>query len=130
MLLVDGSDYKDVDLSVRMRAVAGELDQGGGVVWRAKDKNNYYIARYNPLEDNFRVYKVEAGKRTQFASARIPGDKKWHTLRVTMVGDRIIATSMARSTSKSKIPHFPRPARSASGQRRRPIVFDDLTVSD
>jgi hypothetical protein len=89
VVLVDGSHFKDVDLSVRLKAVAGELDQGGGVVWRAKDRNNYYIARYNPLEDNFRVYKVEAGKRTQFASAKIPGDKKWHTLRITMAGAKI-----------------------------------------
>ena len=64
--LVAKTSYKDLDLSVRLRAVAGELDRGGGLVWRAKDKKNYYIARYNPLEDNFRVYKVEDGKRTQF----------------------------------------------------------------
>ncbi len=61
--LVEGINYKDVDLSVRLRAVAGEVDRGGGVVWRAKDAKNYYIARYNPLEDNFRVYKVVGGKR-------------------------------------------------------------------
>jgi Domain of Unknown Function (DUF1080) len=89
VVLVDGTHFKDVDLSVRLKAVAGELDQGGGVVWRAKDKNNYYIARYNPLEDNFRVYKVEGGKRTQFQSAKIPGDQKWHTVRITMAGAKI-----------------------------------------
>ena len=88
-MLVDGTRYKDLDLSVRLKAVAGELDRGGGLVWRAKDKDNYYIARYNPLEDNFRVYKVEAGKRTQFQSAKVPGDTKWHTLRVTMAGTKI-----------------------------------------
>ena len=70
--LVEGTSYKDVDLSVRLKAVAGELDRGGGLVWRAKDKKNYYIARYNPLEDNFRVYKVEDGKRTQFDHAGRP----------------------------------------------------------
>ncbi len=62
--LVEGTSYKDVDLSVRLSAVAGEIDRGGGLVWRAKDKKNYYICRYNPLEDNFRVYKVVDGKRT------------------------------------------------------------------
>ncbi len=87
--LAAGTSYRDVDLSVKLRAVAGDLDRGGGVVWRAKDRKNYYIARYNPLEDNFRVYKVVDGKRTQFASARTPGDEKWHTLRVTMAGPKI-----------------------------------------
>jgi hypothetical protein len=87
--LVQGSKYRNVDLSVRLKAVAGDLDRGGGVVWRAKDAKNYYIARYNPLEDNFRVYKVENGKRTQFASAKVPGDIQWHTLRITMLNDKI-----------------------------------------
>jgi hypothetical protein len=89
VVFVDVTKYKDVDISVRLKAVAGELDRGGGLVWRAKDKDHYYIARYNPLEDNFRVYKVQAGKRTQFQSARTPGDTKWHTLRVTMTGTKI-----------------------------------------
>ncbi len=87
--LAGDTNYQDVDLSVKLKAVAGEVDRGGGLVWRAKDAKDYYIARYNPLEDNFRVYKVEGGKRTQFQDAKVPGDAAWHTLRVTMVGDRI-----------------------------------------
>src|SRR6516165_7394152 len=59
--LAADTNARDVDLSVRMKAVAGEIDQGGGLVWRAKDKGNYYLARYNPLEDNFRLYKVVDG---------------------------------------------------------------------
>src|SRR5271166_5543169 len=56
--LVEGTSCKDIDLSVKLKAVAGEVDRGGGLVWRAKDSKNYYLARYNALEDNFRVYKV------------------------------------------------------------------------
>jgi Domain of Unknown Function (DUF1080) len=89
LLLADHVSIDNVDLSVRLKAVAGGLDRGGGLVWRAKDKNNYYIARYNPLENNFRVYKVEGGKRTQFQSADTPGDTAWHTLRITMTGAKI-----------------------------------------
>lgn len=87
--LVSGASYKDLDLSVKMKAVAGEEDQGGGVIWRAKDAKNYYIARYNPLEDNYRVYKVENGRRIQFQSATIQHTDGWRTLRVTMTGDHI-----------------------------------------
>jgi hypothetical protein len=88
-LALKASNVRNIDMSVRLRARAGELDRGGGVVWRAKDAKNYYIARFNPLENNFRVYKVEGGKRTQFATADVPGDDRWHTLRVTMFDDRI-----------------------------------------
>jgi len=63
--------------------------KAGGLVWRAKDAKNYYIARYNHLEDNYRVYKVVDGNRTMFLSANITHDAAWHTLRVTMTGDHI-----------------------------------------
>jgi hypothetical protein len=89
LALVDGSKVKDVDLSVRLKAVEGKDDRGGGLVWRAKDARNYYVARYNHLEDNYRVYKVVDGKRTLFKNADIPHDDAWHTLRVTMTGDHI-----------------------------------------
>lgn len=84
--LVDGTSYKDVDVSVRVKPGAGKLDQGGGLVWRAKDKDNYYIARFNPIEDNLRLYLVENGRRTQLDHADIVGDRDWHTLRITMTG--------------------------------------------
>jgi len=47
------------------------------------------FARYNPLEDNYRLYKVENGKRTQLQSATITHSEGWHLLRVTMKDDRI-----------------------------------------
>ncbi len=87
--LIEDTRYKDLDLSVRVKANTGEIDQGGGLIWRAKDKDNYYVARYNPLEDNLRVYKVENGKRTQLDHADAPGDRKWHTLRITMTDREI-----------------------------------------
>jgi hypothetical protein len=90
--LIGDTNAKDVDLSVSLKAIAGETDQGGGLVWRAKDKSNYYLARYNPLEDNYRVYKVVDGKRTLFQNADIPHTPGWHTLRVEMRGDHIVCS--------------------------------------
>lgn len=89
LTLIKDTHYKDVDISVKMKAIAGEVDQGGGAVWRAKDANNYYIARYNPLEENYRVYKVLGGKRIQLQSSQIKYTEGWHELRVTMIGNRI-----------------------------------------
>ena len=67
--LIKDTSYKDLRLSVWLKAIAGSEDQGGGVVWRAKDAKNYYIARWNPLEDNFRVYKVVEERRRRIAQA-------------------------------------------------------------
>jgi hypothetical protein len=82
---------KDVEIMVAFKAVKGEKDQGGGLVWRFQDANNYYVARMNPLEDNYRLYKVVAGRRMQLATKedlKVPANE-WHTLKVKHVGDRI-----------------------------------------
>jgi hypothetical protein len=89
LALSSESQFKDLDLSVKMKAIDGAVDQGGGLVWRAKDAKNYYVARFNPLEDNFRVYNVVDGKRTQLESSDVKAAEGWHTLRVTMIGDHI-----------------------------------------
>ena len=61
--------FQNGDISVRMRANSGKEDQGGGIIWRVQDENNYYVARYNPLESNFRLYYVEDGLRTMLISS-------------------------------------------------------------
>ncbi len=80
----------DLDLSVKLKANGGKADQGGGLIWRCKDEKNYYICRINPLESNYRVYKVVDGKRTQLQSADVKTEAgKWYTLRAEMIGNKI-----------------------------------------
>lgn len=95
----DGS-YADVKLQVRVKAIEGDVDQGGGLVWRYVDANNYYVCRFNPLEDNFRVYKVVAGERHQLASvdANLVADE-WHTLTAAMKGNLIVCDAAGTSLS-------------------------------
>src|SRR6266436_4122893 len=69
LLIADEGSFKDLELSVRFKAVSGEVDRAGGLVFRLKDANNYYIVRANALEDNYRLYHVVAGNRRQFAGA-------------------------------------------------------------
>jgi len=90
LLLSERSFPKDLECSVRVRADAGQEDQGGGLVWRARDHKNYYITRWNPLEQNLRVYKIVGEVRTQLQSANVAADPKaWHELSASMVGSRI-----------------------------------------
>jgi hypothetical protein len=84
------SKFRNLGISVAFKANAGKIDQGGGLVWRYKDANNYYLARINPLEDNFRLYKVVDGKRTKIASANLKtAAGTWHVLRVEHQGKHI-----------------------------------------
>lgn len=91
LCVVEDSNRLDVEASVAFKAVKGKKDQGGGILWRYQDANNYYVARMNPLEDNYRVYKVVAGKRIQLGTReelKVPAGE-WHTLKIKQAGDRI-----------------------------------------
>ena len=86
-LCIANEEFMDVSLSVKLRSRTGQIDRGGGMVWRYKDSRNYYIARWNPLEMNLRLYKVVDGIRSQLDTAQAPGDPTaWHTLRIVTVG--------------------------------------------
>ena len=90
LCVADKSKFTEIDLSVSFKAVAGKKDQGGGPVWRFQDADNYYVCRMNPLEDNFRVYKVVEGKRKELGSADVKAaSNEWHTIKVLHVGDHI-----------------------------------------
>jgi hypothetical protein len=91
LCVAEDTKYKDVEVSVAFKAMRGKQDQGGGIVWRYQDADNYYVARMNPLEDNYRVYKVVAGKRIQLETKedlKVPVNE-WHHLKITMKGDHV-----------------------------------------
>ncbi len=86
----DGVRFKDGTIEVSFKALEGVEDQGGGGIWRVQDANNYYIARANPLENNFRLYYVKNGKRKTLDSAKVkvPANR-WHTIMIIHKRDRI-----------------------------------------
>jgi hypothetical protein len=83
--------FRNGTVEVRVRANQGKVDQGGGPIWRVIDQNNYYIARYNPLETNLRVYVVQDGKRRQVASAEKLDTRsgEWFTIKISHNGKHI-----------------------------------------
>jgi len=88
----DTVSFLDGELSVRFKAVTGKGDQGGGIMWRVQDRDNYYIARFNPLEDNFRLYSVHHGHRRMLADARIVlPSGQWHIMKIVQRGNRFEA---------------------------------------
>jgi len=82
----DAVKFKDGEISVKFKALQGEYDRGGGIMWRVLDDNNYYVVRFNPLEDNFRFYSVKNGVRRQLDSATVKLSPGWHTMKITANG--------------------------------------------
>lgn len=80
---------QDGFVEVRFNPLSGSEDQAGGVVWRWKDGNNYYVARANALEDNVTIYHTIEGSRRQFKNVNMKvAPNQWHLLRVEFEGNR------------------------------------------
>jgi hypothetical protein len=84
--------YADVEVSMKFKPISGREDASGGIVFRFVD-GRYYVVRANALEDNFRLYTYDRGRR-QMATARVkpPVLGQWHALRLVAVGDRMQAS--------------------------------------
>ena len=77
-------------LEVKFKSLGGREDQAGGVVWRWKGGDDYYVARANALEDNVSLYYTQGGSRKTIRYVDAPVAKnRWHTLRVEFSGARI-----------------------------------------
>jgi len=80
----------DGAVEVKFKPVAGEQDQAGGLVWRWKDGNNYYVARANALEGNVSLYHTTNGGRRTIVYEDAPVARDvWQTLRVEFNADAI-----------------------------------------
>src|SRR5258708_15667257 len=101
LLLKNDTNIEDGFIEVKFKAIAGSQDRAAGVVWRAKDANNYYVVRANALEDNFVLYKTVNGVRSALdivgreggygVEVAVPANT-WHSLRVDFKGNRFRAS--------------------------------------
>lgn len=89
----DDTSLQDGFVEVKFKPISGKEDQAGGLIWRAKDPNNYYVARANALEDNVTVYDTVNGRRTERkrVNMKVAGNQ-WHTLRVDFQANHITVT--------------------------------------
>src|SRR5947209_10197252 len=89
----DDTNLKDGFVEVKLKPVSGKEDQAGGVIWRVRDANNYYVARANALEDNVTIYHTINGKRVAFKNINTKVmSGVWHTLRVDFEGNKFSVT--------------------------------------
>ncbi len=131
LAIAAGISYGDLDLSVAVRADLGKEDQGGGPIWRCRDKDNYYICRLNPLEGNFRVYRVLRGRRRQLESAKVDlASGRWYTVGVTMIGGHITCYLDGKKLLEADDDKFKRDGMVGLWTKADAVTaFDDLVAS-
>ena len=79
--------YQNLQMEARIKSLEGGKEKGGGLVWRYHDAKNYYIARFNVVENNLKVYKVLKGIRKEIKSVNVKMKaNEWQTLKVAMIG--------------------------------------------
>ena len=101
LLLKDDTAIENGFLEVKFKAIAGSEDRAAGLVWRARDANNYYVVRANALEDNVVLYKTINGARSALdivgrkggygVAIPVPANT-WHRLRIDFKGTRFRAS--------------------------------------
>lgn len=89
--ILEGLTARDLDVSVRLKPVAGHENQAGGVVFRYRNDDNYYLARANAAQQNVALYKIEKGR---FTGIGLPvkhdlPPNAWKILKVSVRGSRI-----------------------------------------
>ena len=89
----ENTSIQDGFVEVKFKPLSGKEDQAGGVIWRCKDADNYYISRANALEDNVTIYHTIKGKRTEKRRTEMKVvSNQWHTLRVDFKGNHFTVT--------------------------------------
>ena len=120
---------KDLEASVRLKLVAGTVDQAGGIAVRLLTPDDYYIARANALEGNVRFYRVVKGKREQLAGANLKvSANQWHTLALKAEGDRFTVSFDGKALVSAKDGTFPDAGKVALWTKADSVTYFD-TIS-
>lgn len=105
-----GTALADGFVEAKFIPVSGKEDQAGGVVWRWKDGDNYYVARANALENNVSLYYTARGSRKTLKSVKAPVRRGVpHVLRVEFAGNRIGVVLDGTRYIDVRDDHFPEP---------------------
>ena len=111
--------FANGEITTRCRPVSGKTDQACGLIVRAINPRNYYIARSNVLESNVRFYRIRNGQRQQLATAENVKleNGQWHTLTLRVEGNRytVILNGKTLHTTEDTTTGEPRPAEGRAG---------------
>jgi hypothetical protein len=140
LLLKNDTSIKDGFIEVKFKAVAGSEDRAAGVVWRARDAKNYYVARANALEDNFVLYKTVNGVRSALdivgrkggygVSVPVPANT-WHRMRIDFKAARFTASFNGKQMFEVEDPTFTDAGKVGLWTKADSVtVFDEITYGE
>jgi hypothetical protein len=137
LAILNTVNYRNGEVSVKFKPVAGKAEQVAGLVWRYRDPENYYLVRANALENNIVMYKIEAGRwtsltpkgkppRTYGVNKRIPS-RAWSLLKVSFKNDRFEVYFDHRKVLEAEDSTFEQPGKIGLWTKADSVTyFDDF----
>ena len=123
--------FGDVRVEVMGKGISGNRDRSFGVIVRALDERNYFVARCNTVNENVRLYRFVDGVRKDLAewegSAK-PG--VWHYLALEVRGDRLTVFFNGKQILQHTDATFPEPGRVGLWTKAEAVSqFDDFKAT-
>ena len=84
----DLQGFKEGEIAVRFRPIAGRIDQAAGIVFNLKLNGDYLVLRANALENNLVLFQYIRGKRSSVKWIRNTptSTQQWHDLKLEVSG--------------------------------------------
>jgi len=131
LAILNDPTMRDADVSVRIKPISGREGLAGGVVWRYRDENNYYVARADSNQNTVAVFKVEDGHRIPLLTGvrhLIPVNC-WSILKVSVRGSRFQVFVDHRRVLEGQDKTFSAPGRVGLWALSDSVIyFDDFRV--
>jgi 3',5'-cyclic AMP phosphodiesterase CpdA len=90
LVVCKDTHYNDLEMAVRLKALGGSEEPGGGVVWGYRGSTHYYVARWDALAGRVSVEVQDGRHLREIASASVRADPtRWHEIEVDVEGDEI-----------------------------------------
>ena len=123
--------FANVRVEVKGKGISGNRDRSFGVIARAIDEKNYYVARCNTVNENVRLYRLIDGKRSELAEwegSAAPGI--WHSIALEVVGDRLTVFFNGKKVIEHHDGTFAQPGRVGRWTKAEAISqFDDFSAT-
>jgi hypothetical protein len=140
LILKNDTNIRDGFVEMKFKAVAGSEDRAAGIVWRARDANNYYVVRANALEDNVVLYKTVKGVRSSLdivgrkggygVKVAVPSGA-WHTLRIDFKASRFTVFFNGKKLFEVEDPTFADAGKVGLWTKADSItLFDEITYGE
>ncbi|HYM07284.1 MAG TPA: family 16 glycoside hydrolase [Terriglobales bacterium] len=125
----DDASIKDGFVEVKFKPISGTTDRAGGLIWRAKDTDNYYVTRANAVGGNISIYHTIKGQRVAFKSISMNvASGEWHTLRVDFQGNQFAVSFDGKKVIEAADDSFADAGKVGVFTRADSVtLFDDFT---